>query len=72
MDAASEAGIDFIDTADMYPLGAPSELYGRTEEILGKWLAGKRINTSSLPNVFPNREEGLGRRQLTTKHYALH
>ena len=42
MDAASEAGIDFIDTADMYPLGAPSELYGRTEEILGKWLAGKR------------------------------
>jgi len=42
MDAAAEAGIDFIDTADMYPLGAPPELFGRTEEIVGKWLKGRR------------------------------
>ena len=42
MDAAAEAGIDFIDTADMYPLGAPPNLFGRTEEIVGKWLTGRR------------------------------
>ena len=42
MDAAAEAGIDFIDTADMYPLGAPPDLFGRTEEIVGKWLKGRR------------------------------
>jgi 1-deoxyxylulose-5-phosphate synthase len=42
MDAAADAGITFIDTADMYPLGAPPELYGRTEDIVGRWMVGKR------------------------------
>ncbi|MFM9036879.1 MAG: aldo/keto reductase [Actinomycetota bacterium] len=42
MDEAAQAGIDFFDTADMYPLGAPPELFGRTEEIVGKWLKGRR------------------------------
>jgi 1-deoxyxylulose-5-phosphate synthase len=42
MDAAADAGITFIDTADMYPLGAPPELYGRTEDVVGRWMVGKR------------------------------
>jgi aryl-alcohol dehydrogenase-like predicted oxidoreductase len=42
LDAAAEAGITFIDTADVYPLGSTHELAGRTEEIVGKWLRGKR------------------------------
>ncbi|CAB4569195.1 unannotated protein [freshwater metagenome] len=42
MDTAAEAGIDFFDTADMYPLGGPPESFGRTEEIVGKWLKGRR------------------------------
>lgn len=42
MDASFEAGIDFIDTADVYPLGAPPDLFGRTEEIVGRWLQGRR------------------------------
>ena len=43
LDAASEAGITFLDTADAYPLGAPShEEKGRTEEILGRWLGNRR------------------------------
>ena len=42
MDASYEAGIDFIDTADVYPLGAPPDLFGRTEEIVGRWLQGRR------------------------------
>jgi aryl-alcohol dehydrogenase-like predicted oxidoreductase len=44
MDAAAEGGIDFIDTADVYPLGADLTMVGRTEEIVGRWLSGKRRN----------------------------
>ncbi len=42
LDAAAEAGITFLDTADVYPLGGTPEIAGRTEEIVGKWLRGKR------------------------------
>ncbi len=42
LDAASEAGITFLDTADVYPLGGGVETNGRTEEVIGKWLRGKR------------------------------
>lgn len=42
MDAAVDAGIDFIDTADVYPLGAPPDIFGRTEEIVGRWIQGRR------------------------------
>lgn len=42
MDAAAEGGITFFDTADVYPLGGTVETVGRTEEIVGKWMKGKR------------------------------
>lgn len=42
MDRAFEAGITFIDTADVYPLGGDLSTVGRTEEIVGRWLKGKR------------------------------
>lgn len=42
LDRAAEGGIDFLDTADAYPLGGDLETTGRTEEILGRWLKGKR------------------------------
>ncbi|MGH3282419.1 MAG: aldo/keto reductase [Trebonia sp.] len=42
MDKAAEAGIDFFDTSDAYPLGGDFATRGRTEEIIGRWLAGKR------------------------------
>lgn len=42
LDAATEAGITFIDTADVYPLGAPPASFGATEELLGRWLRGRR------------------------------
>jgi aryl-alcohol dehydrogenase (NADP+) len=38
MDAAYSAGMTFFDTADVYPLGAPFELVGRTEELIGEWM----------------------------------
>ena len=42
MDAASKGGIDFFDTADVYPLGGDGKTVGRTEEIVGDWMQGKR------------------------------
>src|SRR5687767_2969874 len=44
LDAAAATGITFLDTADVYPLGGTHETAGRTEEIIGKWLRGKREN----------------------------
>ncbi|MDP9235919.1 MAG: aldo/keto reductase [Chloroflexota bacterium] len=38
LDRAFEGGIDFIDTADVYPLGGDTTTAGRTEEIVGKWM----------------------------------
>jgi len=42
LDAAAAGGITFLDTADVYPLGGTVETTGRTEEIVGRWLQGRR------------------------------
>jgi 1-deoxyxylulose-5-phosphate synthase len=42
LDRAAEGGVDFLDTADCYPIPMTIETAGRTEEILGRWLAGRR------------------------------
>ena len=44
LDRAAEGGVTFIDSADAYQLGGTMETTGRTEAILGKWLAVKRQN----------------------------
>jgi aryl-alcohol dehydrogenase-like predicted oxidoreductase len=41
LDRAFEGGIDFIDTADVYPLGGGLETVGRTEEIVGRWMSDR-------------------------------
>jgi len=42
LDRAVAGGITFIDTADVYPLGGGVDLAGRTEEIIGRWMKGRR------------------------------
>ena len=42
MDRAAEGGITFFDTADVYPIGGTAETVGRTEDIVGAWLKGRR------------------------------
>ena len=42
MDRALEAGIDFFDTAEIYPVPPDPKYAGRSEEILGKWLSGRQ------------------------------
>jgi aryl-alcohol dehydrogenase-like predicted oxidoreductase len=41
LDKAYEAGIDFFDAAEMYPVPPTEEKYGITEVILGKWMKTK-------------------------------
>ncbi len=42
LDRAAVGGVDFLDTADCYPVPLSLDTAGRTEEILGRWLRGKR------------------------------
>jgi aryl-alcohol dehydrogenase-like predicted oxidoreductase len=41
MDMAFEAGVDFYDTAEMYPVPPDASYVGDTEEIVGRWLKTK-------------------------------
>jgi aryl-alcohol dehydrogenase-like predicted oxidoreductase len=41
MDRAWDAGIDFFDAAEFYPVPPTAETFGRTEEIVGRWLKTK-------------------------------
>src|SRR4051812_29155146 len=69
LDRAAEAGVTFIDTADCYPVPPTPETTGKTEEIIGRWLPGKRdrfvlatkcrIRTGTAPT-----DEGLSRRHI--------
>jgi aryl-alcohol dehydrogenase-like predicted oxidoreductase len=38
LDYAVERGINFIDTAEMYPIGGNSAIFGSTERYIGTWL----------------------------------
>ncbi len=38
MDYAFEQGVNFFDTAELYPVPAKKELYAVTEEIIGSWF----------------------------------
>src|SRR5215470_18446624 len=59
LDHAAELGVTFLDTADVYPLGGDLTTAGRTEEIVGRWLKGKRgdfvVATKCFGPMGPNR-----------------
>jgi 1-deoxyxylulose-5-phosphate synthase len=44
MDAAHELGFNFFDVADVYPVPPNPKTSGTTEEIVGRWLKGRREN----------------------------
>lgn len=69
LDAAAEGGINFLDTADVYPLGGNLETAGRTEEIVGRWLKGKRsrfiLATKAVGKMGPAQwDQGASRKHL--------
>jgi aryl-alcohol dehydrogenase-like predicted oxidoreductase len=42
LDYALERGINFIDTAEMYPVPGRAETQGRTESYIGNWIAERK------------------------------
>jgi aryl-alcohol dehydrogenase-like predicted oxidoreductase len=69
MDKAAEGGIDFFDAADVYPLGGGRSTAGRTEEIVGGWLSGKRhsfiVATKCVGQMGPKPwDQGMSRKHI--------
>ncbi|NML34671.1 aldo/keto reductase [Paraburkholderia antibiotica] len=69
LDTAADAGVNFIDTANVYPLGGGEDLAGRTEEIVGRWLKGKRerfiVATKAVGKMGPTAwDQGASRKHL--------
>lgn len=62
MDHALDAGINFFDTADVYSGWMPNSYHGKTEEIIGRWLAqggGRRESVVLATKVYnPMSREG--------------
>ena len=48
MDAAWEAGINFFDTAEIYPVPPHAKYAGNTEIIIGEWLKDRQISRDGL------------------------
>ncbi|MFL9992839.1 aldo/keto reductase [Paraburkholderia sediminicola] len=69
LDTAADAGVNFIDTANVYPLGGGENIAGRTEEIIGRWLKGKRdrfiLATKAVGKMGPSAwDQGASRKHL--------
>ena len=67
LDAAIDAGINFIDTADVY---GGIDQRGRTEEFIGKWMAqgGRREKLVLATKVYGKMGEGVNDRGLSAFH----
>src|SRR6185369_8521169 len=71
MSAADHSGINFFDTANVYPLGGGLEAVGTTEEIVGDWIQEHRarhrivLATKCRGKMGPGpNDEGLSRRHV--------
>jgi aryl-alcohol dehydrogenase-like predicted oxidoreductase len=69
LDKAADQGVSFLDTADVYPVPPTPETAGRSEDIIGKWLQGKRdrfvLATKCRMRVGHGaNDEGLSRRHI--------
>ena len=49
LDFAIEKGINFLDTAEMYPIGGNEHIFGSTERHIGSWI--QKIGQSKRENI---------------------
>lgn len=68
LDAAFDAGLTFIDTADIYSTWVPGHTGGESETIIGKWLAraGKRNQVTIATKL--GMDMGGGKKGLAAKY----
>jgi len=60
LDAAFEAGVDFFDTANVYPLGGSVDTVGRTEEIIGRWMKERGVRDRIFEPYYTTKSGGTG------------
>jgi 1-deoxyxylulose-5-phosphate synthase len=67
LDEAERLGIDFLDLADVYPVPVGPATWGRSEEIVGRWLRGRRerfvVATKCVNRVGPGPNDQGGSRK---------
>lgn len=72
LDYAIEHGVNFVDTAEMYPIPPRAETTNRSETFLGNWLAKQQRDRVVIASkvVGPGRREWIrgGRTQLTREN----
>ncbi|MGD9793065.1 MAG: aldo/keto reductase [Acidimicrobiia bacterium] len=68
LDTAYDAGITFLDTADVYPVGGTVDTVGRTEEIIGRWMAGRRDDVIVATKAFASMSRRQWDRGTSRKH----
>lgn len=61
LDYAIAQGINFIDTAEMYPVPPKPETQGRTEQYIGEWLAKPQIKQKRDQIIIATKIIGTGR-----------
>jgi aryl-alcohol dehydrogenase-like predicted oxidoreductase len=77
LDYAVGRGINFIDTAEMYPIGGNATIFGSTERFIGTWI--KKIGTSEREKLViatkiagPNRGMEYIRKPLDFSKKSIH
>jgi aryl-alcohol dehydrogenase-like predicted oxidoreductase len=70
LDAALEAGLNFIDTADVYSRWAPGHQGGESETILGKWLSKGNKRSNVIVATKLGIEMGEGKKGLSPAYVA--
>ena len=67
MDFAYDSGVNFIDTAEMYPSYPKKETYGLSEKIIGNWIKSKKNREKIIvaTKVASNHPKGIGATKLS-------
>ncbi|MGB5063789.1 MAG: aldo/keto reductase, partial [Candidatus Competibacter sp.] len=60
LDCARSHGINFIDTAEMYPVPPRAETYSRTETFIGRWLKTQPRDQVVLATKVAGPSRGMG------------
>jgi aryl-alcohol dehydrogenase-like predicted oxidoreductase len=76
LDMALEAGINLFDTAENYPAPVLAATQGRSEEMLGDWIASRGVRSQviiGLANITDQQSihHGLARGLQSSLHQAL-
>jgi aryl-alcohol dehydrogenase-like predicted oxidoreductase len=66
MDYAFDSGINFFDTAEMYPIYPKKDTQGLTEEIIGEWMYNRKIRKKIIiaTKICSNNPIGIGATEL--------